>query len=89
MKTKPESDLVLITPKRDNSPTICKNDETLDLTDARYLRTSGLGIEHWVHKDDYDFYYNLYYHRYDNLKEWNGTEDHQTFVDEFKKSGHE
>lgn len=72
MKTKPESEFVMVRPKRDDSPTInvsiYRNNEKLNLTDFRYMRIQENGLEEWVHKDDYDFYYD-HYHKFDSLKE--------------------
>lgn len=88
MKTKADSDFVMIRSKR-NSPTrvdfsIVRNNEKLDLTDLRYMRTQENGVEEWVHVEDYEHYYNAYL-KFDSLKEWYDSEDHKEFVKDISK----
>jgi hypothetical protein len=45
-----------------------RNNEKTDLTDLVYLTTHANGVEEWVHKDTYQFYYDLM-HKHDNIKE--------------------
>jgi hypothetical protein len=87
-KTKPESDFILVRREKPdfNNPehtimfSIERNNEKTDLTDLVYLTTQANGIEEWVHKDTYQFYYDLM-HKHDNIKEWVGSEDHKDFLE--------
>jgi|694.fasta_scaffold94107_2 hypothetical protein len=87
-KTKPESDFILVRREKPdfNNPehtimfSIERNNEKTDLTDLVYLKTQDNGIEEWVHKDVYQFYYDLM-HKYDNIKECVGSEDHKDFLE--------
>jgi hypothetical protein len=89
-KAKPDSDFILVRPEFCKTPdggtrfSILRNNEKLDLTDLVYLKTLDNGIEEWVHKNVYQFYYDLM-HKYDALEEWIGTEDHKEFLEGAKE----
>lgn len=91
MKTKPETDFLIVRPKRDNlsrinenSFSIWRNKEDLDMTGYVYLKTTDNGMEEWVHENDYPSYYKEL-HKHDDLKEWNGSEDQKEFVEQLNK----
>lgn len=89
MKTKPETEFIIRRPKKvnlsrlnENSFSIIRNTEDLDMTGYVYLKTMDNGMEEWVHVDDYSYYYKEL-HKYDNIKSWNDSEDHKEFVEQW------
>jgi len=63
-KNKAESEYVMIRRKCEDSDmaelTFAKNNEKLDLTDYRCIRMFSETTEEWVHKDEYEHFYEEY-----------------------------
>ena len=63
-KNKAESEYVMIRRKCEDSDmaelTFAKNNEKLDLTDYRFIRMFSETTEEWVHKDEYEHFYEEY-----------------------------
>ena len=87
-KTKPETDFIIVRPKRENHPSgsfsLWRNREDIDMTGYAYLKTNENGLEVWVHEDDYSFYHKKM-HKHDDIKDWCGSEDHKNFVKEMEQ----
>lgn len=92
----PKTDYVFVRPKRDSvnrmSFSVLKNtgdrDHTQYLKDHVFLQMkegTTDPMEEWVHKDDYEYYYQEL-HKHDELKEWNGSEEQKQFLEDLKEA---